>query len=411
MEGHRDGCALIGMPAQKRRADDSADERDEANRLREQQQREKHRFRDLAIIGEWLVTVANIRADVYEKSALRVSTDTMRIGNRLDDGAVMAVELDEVLQVISAEQVSLIRGEPYDLNQIRVRVRRLRDEIADGATLAKLDRMLPHMRSDVPSDARLLAAYRADPIQKIAEILHIAYTTERIWMYNKLLRIGDLRYLVDGTFFDRTAYVFGQDRANRFGRGQMVVAIDPLGMWAKDVTPAESARESGRPPFATQDSVLAHLSAPSKKYRFVGIPTIAMTLVSYGTSILGAYTPLVPDTWTAAFFTFSIDPATNTISMRTRFDLPMRQGKQNRSFAFDSHGNIWCGDAAIGLIVYDPSGVEIAKRTDITAMSLCTADDGVWALCLDPDDDSAFLANYRLVPTEVYNRGLVEETP
>lgn len=411
---------LIGMP--KRAADDDDDgERDELVRVREERQRQKQRFLDFVTLSEWAAVLGKIRANVYTMTPLEVSTATMRIGARFDDGgATMAAMLDTLIHRVIEAQTNIVNGNEYDLRKIVARVRKLRDKIADETMIGEFDRLYlaageRSQLATVPDGVRRLVAARANPIQKIAEF-PVDYDAAKIWAHNGRIRVGRGEYAYDGTLIGDSPYQYAPGAQNGFATnpsGQTIVAVEPHGSWA--IVPMRGGpflfgAQNGLFLVESTDKI-AHSSAPAKLYSFVMQPAAAdvngFYIFSAGKSIVGGITMYRyndPEKLMRVL-KMTIDDDAGVIFVDVALQGSGGMFKSS-SIALDSLGNLWMSSYGEGIHVRDPSARNvIANFENILPVSICAAEDGVWIAHYA--SGRMYCTNYRLAPAAVYNRGLL----
>lgn len=429
---------LIGMP--KRAADDDAnDNRAELDRIRERRQREEQRFRDLKQLLDWIGALCQIRTKVYAMTPLEVSTATMRIGGRFDDdGSTMAAKIDAIIRRGVEIQANILTDVEYDINEIRMLVRELRDVIADEEMINAFDRLYRPTNSDksqlfgLPDDVQRLVAARANPIQKIAEFeVDSLDPYSKSWANNGVLSIADYTYNYAGQRLsigrENRQYAPGEQdwvRGTRFiydEAGYKIIATDAFGWWAL-------ASKTHNYTFRTLFNAvvmndfthgLVHSSTPGKVYTFpvdFNPGNKWYHLISAGPDKLAALL-FVPGVETGrphmVVHFLTVNRELGTISIANNIDVPQIDDAIGvyASFALDSHGNLWhCGPGVNDrLYVRSPGGELIGEINAGRVNDVCNAEDGVWVTSTSPTHAyrKQLCANYRLAPAAVYNRGLL----
>jgi hypothetical protein len=403
---------LIGMP--KRAADDDDeydddDDRGESDRIRERRQNEAQRFRDLATLGQWIVALSNIRAKVYAMTPMEVSTATMRINGRYDDGgSALASKLDTLILRTIDLQRDIVNNNAYNIREILVGVRELRNAIADEDDLINEINNLFLSTTDVPMQSRdrsrvqRIAVFPTDPIGR-----------NQIWAHNGRIRIEDVEYAYDGTPLEKSQYVYAPGASNATNGlaynsfGQIIVAMEPHGLWAITPSPTTTPlslflRRTNTGYFHVEDGdIISHSWAPNKlftlsiaarkKYGFV-----SCRFISAGSSMVGVVADLKQNN--VMFVKLSIDHANAIISDVEEVYL-MDRNFRNNMIALDSGGNVWAYHVTSNHVrVFNSSGQQIAMTNDMAVSSMCAAEEGVWITYVDLPTGASYCANYRLAP-------------
>ena len=419
---------LIGMP--KRTADDDDyvdDDRRAFDRIREERQRQKQRFLDFATLGEISVVLSKIRADVYALTPLEVSTATMRIGDRFDDdGTTMAARLDALLRLIVNMQATLLAGGDYDVDQVLAQVRAFRDAIAEDTTRAKFEQAMTILDASgsyrrLPDDIQRLMAYRANPVQKLADFSIVSPGRRQIWAHNGRIRVDDTEYAYDGTLMGRSPYEYAPGAIDGIAYnslGQAIVALEPRGSWAMTLQPTlspldlqfMSAITNGYVKVYSDDQI-SHSSAPNKLFQLsITNPKKhrinTLQLVSANNTTIGTVAQMTAadKKRVLAFFRLSIDTANATITnVGAIYDTDTMFKRE--AIALDSGGNVWIARRDSKVLIFNAGNQQIAQLDNIIVSSMCVAEDGVWITYMD-SAGAHRCANYRLAPAAVYNRGL-----
>lgn len=397
----RCGYELIGP---KRGADDSAAADDAAHQqMLVRRQQDKQRFSDLAELSTSLGSLSKLRIRIADMTPLEVSTATLAIGRRLAaDGSGMEKRIEAVIFDVHTTIGRIIRGEPYEMPNIRVQLQRLRGDIAADASLDAFDAATGYelKLANMPDDARQLVAYRANPVQKLAE-----FSTYR-------MGVGDSFFVINGSdnivVDDLIFRPFGEEMDDRHNestfRAQLTeekynfrIKYDRSPIWRVD-----SFQED-----TYQTIVSIQTDDASKKASF----PVDRDSVFVATEQHAAI--------------FSLDAASGHISYR-RFNSIKRVFENTAilpvdvphfsvyAFTIDMNGYVWCVDSNDHLFVFSPSGISIAVDATNRPVPVITdrpiqgvaasADGSVWTLSVQRRLTTCI--KYRLVPDDEYMRGL-----
>jgi len=380
-------------------------------------QDQERRASDIELMATSLGKLAHLRSYMYQLTPLELSTTTLAIGRNFGESGDDAANF--VDQTIS-DVIDLIQrihsGAPYTMDLVRKRMAKLREDLAADASLDAFDAAVgPDASRLMSEDSRRLAAYRANPVQIIAElndvsgtanINELVQTNSRLRATNDVIgifpyfaidfyglteninrvRISDDPDKLADSAFDGTWYLSGASSLyHNYDRTVIYAKPDTL------VQPA-IARGNYLCSFYTLGDIV--------KCRVFRADKASKTFVELSDVTI-----------------YDRVPAEFPIFDQSRFLVPLPFARPAKKLsahvarvAIDADANIWhvdkpaqydTGDA---VIVRNSNGTRIASIKMPGCFAICAAADGVWVA--SASGGVMKFTNMRLVPSEVYNRGM-----
>jgi len=394
----------VGFVCGECRIGPNIDGQDPTDRRKDQERRAA----DVERLVASLQRLTQLRAEVFSLSPLQLSTATLAIGRRFDSAGNDAADfIDKTIDEVMALIQRIRTGEDYTMDVVAKRMALLRDGLAADASLDAFDAAVgPDMRRFMSDDARQLAAYRANPVQKIALLRDFG-----IDHVNSVVSFKR-RLLVSSTgigFPDNYAIDYRGNRTDmlpRYSFSNFASSVD--GRWVSD--------GSGS---------IYHDSDPTITYPMpVSVTEYAVSRGDYICFVNNDSTVIScrvfrADKPSRTFVAQSAEPIDIYENPKRRIlhpinELPlsMRVGEFLNRIAIDVNGNIWhiqesANERSKGtaLIVLNSGGNRIARVEEPGCFAVSAGIDGVWVASY-VDYAQVMYTNYRLVPPAEYNRGM-----
>jgi len=360
-------------------------------------QKEGKRLDDLAKMANTLASLSRLRARMRDETNLEISAATMTIGRRLDvDGSTIAQRLEIAIEdaIVIIRQIADRRA--YDMTIIARQMERLRDDIAADGSLDMYDATddgQAAKAAGVDDDARLVAAYRANRIQKVAEF----DVTDHYHKNRPFFELGNSGLIYISNVFHRpNGVTMSADDASKRGYFQVNALlpkyigtytrgaqIDPASEWTFD----EAQRKVHNKRTDQSDLIPEGSKFVSFRQHAAVFSAEKQTSGGFKTSYFkfvdGANKPVLKASW-------MIDK----VYLHTPITL-------------DADGNVWAIGASNTLRVFNADGVPISSMYGVKIRALASAAiGGVWALVKvqSPRFARFYCANFRLVPAAELNR-------
>jgi len=404
----RCGYELIGP---KRGAtDDDADERAAAHQqLLVRRQHDKKRFGDLVKMSDIMAKLGRLRARLPEMTELEVATATLAIGRRLaEDGSDIERRIDAALADAHVVVDHILKDEPYDMQTIAARMDALRRDIAADVALDAFDATdvgRAAKAAGVPDDARQLAAYKANPIQKLATFVMAVYDDGYFKFYEvpgkDIISAAGLFYRKGGALIDPGSVVGGKlseqtDDLRHFADFRAYLDMDPVDGWTVDLANSDKTRTKvwGKRRDETDAVIAVYLDLDE-------------VFVARGRH--AAVFKLSPDRTVVTYTPVGGQPgqiATAARSSGGSWWLGQHRHLHYR-VTIDMGGNVWLVDG-VGMHVLSATGYHIGSVLDSRIFAVTSSADGtVWALVADRNAvDQSSCVQFGLVPDAEYSRGL-----
>jgi hypothetical protein len=370
-----------------------------------QRQQDKERFGDLAKMAASLQKLIDLRLRLRDMSALSVSTASMAIGRRISPGEPsMTARIDRDIATARAAIVQIANNQPYDAAIVAKLMARLRDDIAADATLDAFDATdvgRAAKAAGMPDDVRQLAAYRANPIQKVAEFT-VAYFTSlhttppsffELFGYD-LLTVNGAWITANGDYVSEKSVMARPGALNRY-QTQVAdilhgISVDPSSNWSLDMVNSTTQA----PTIVNTDGTTIVLVRQSETFVSVGHHAAIFALDKFAQN--GGYIEY---------------RRISAGTVETKGKWFITASYVHTRVALDTDGNVWILRSPTGLLsVYNRDGELITENSNTGIRALVvSASGGVWAL-FGRDNGYAIIysrcAKLRLPPAAEYNRGL-----
>lgn len=376
---------------------------------------DERQLTDMKIMAKLLEQLSHLRAHAANMAPLEVASATLPIGRRLgvnSDDAVSDVErrIEAAIRAVVATIEDIAAGRPYDMDVVRPLMAKLRDDIAADGVLDAFD-ATPAGQSakllGVPDDARSLIAYRANPVEKVAEIATNQSVNVLCASQYGFVSAGEVYYELNRrTSFVQTGHTTDAQKhaaivTNAINFADHFHAVSgPNAQWI--VKMRDSGSIAIRTIRSAQDDVISN-------GRDVVLTTGSyMIRVSEDFNAITrffGYNGIKIDVWKAN----NADGTSNRLVVGKARGGPRFLLREDR-MAVDADGNLWCicwmpGQSTY-VIVYNQTGDKIAQfdEAGVRYGGICAGIGCVW-IGIERGSQN-YIVQYRLAPSAAYNAGM-----
>lgn len=381
---------------------------------------DERQLTDMKIMAKLLERLSHLRAHAANMAPLEVASATLPIGRRLgvnSDDAVSDVErrIEAAIRAVVATIEDIAAGRPYDMDVVRPLMAKLRDDIAADGVLDAFD-ATPAGQSakllGVPDDARSLMAYRANPVEKVAEIATNQSVNVLCTSRYGYVSAGEVYYELN-----RRSSFIQTGRPTDASMHGMVVAVavnfadrfhvvsGPNSQWVT------RQRDSGSVAIRTIRSAQDIVVSTANE--------VVLMSGSYMIHVTEDFDSIARSLGYAGgikILAWKVDNdgnANRLIVGNTRHGTILR-GKRfllrEDRMAVDADGNLWCICWMPGqwtyVVVYNQNGAEIAQfdEAGVRYGGICAGIGCVW-IGIERGSQN-YIVQYRLAPSAAYNAGM-----